>query len=303
MSATDRGIDRRLQRFCRDEGLRTRVYPDALFLTPAREVDEWFAAHATARMEDFYRWQRRRTGILMDGSAPPASDGTSTQTTANRFPAAASMFRRSPRPSTTTSPEPTIAEVAARFADSPGDPSEFWLPVTPDAAREWLEDFTAHRLPLFGRYEDAMAADEPFLFHSVLSPLLNIGLLEVDEVVQSALASDAHVPLASLEGFVRQVIGWREYMRGAYRAMPALDRREPLRPRRGGSSRGGTPAAASRTNCPYRCAPCSSGCTGGGMRITSSGSWSSATGSSCRATTRVRCTTGSRPSSSTRTSG
>ncbi|MGZ8805179.1 MAG: cryptochrome/photolyase family protein, partial [Microbacterium sp.] len=116
----------------------------------------------------------------------------------------------------------TIAEVVERFADAPGNASEFWLPVTHDGARAWLEDFTAHRLPLFGRYEDAMAADEPFLFHSVRCPLLNIGLLEVDEVVQSALAARDRVPLASLEGFVRQLIGWREYMRGAYRAMPDL---------------------------------------------------------------------------------
>jgi deoxyribodipyrimidine photolyase-related protein len=115
-----------------------------------------------------------------------------------------------------------IAEVAARFPDHPGDAAGFWLPVTPAGAREWLDSFVRDRLPLFGRYEDAMAPGEAFLFHSVLSPLINIGLLAVDEVVEAALAGDG-VPLSSLEGFLRQIVGWREYMRGMYRAHPELE--------------------------------------------------------------------------------
>ncbi|MGR9927070.1 hypothetical protein ACUOGQ_26665, partial [Escherichia coli] len=86
----------------------------------------------------------------------------------------------------------------------------------------WLDVFVAERLGDFGRYEDAMKADEPFLFHAVISPMLNIGLLTVGEVIAAVTRTAA--PLASLEGFVRQVIGWREYMRGMYRAHPKLER-------------------------------------------------------------------------------
>ena len=222
MSATDRGIDRRLLRFCREEGVRTRVYPDRLFLTPAADVDEWFGAHANARMEDFYRWQRRRTGILMDGARPAGGRWNFDADNREPLPRGGIQVPPVPTPEQDDITRGVIAEVVHRFPDAPGDPETFWLPVTPDAAREWLEDFVTHRLASFGRYEDAMAADEAFLFHSVLSPLLNIGLLTVDEVVAAALAAQETVPLASLEGFVRQVIGWREYMRGAYRAMPAL---------------------------------------------------------------------------------
>jgi len=223
MSATDRGIDARLLRFCRTEGLRTRIYPDGLFLTPAPVIDEWFAAAPpSARMEDFYRWQRRRTGILMDGTAPAGK----------RWNFDADNREPLPREGIDVPPIPvlahdeltrqTIAEVAERFPHAPGDPDDFWLPVTPDAARAWLDDFVENRLALFGRYEDAMAAREPFLFHSVNSALLNIGLLRVEQVVEAALDARDRVPLASLEGFLRQVIGWREYMRGAYRATPEL---------------------------------------------------------------------------------
>lgn len=222
MSATDRGVDRRLLRFCREEGLHTRIYPDGLFLTPAPDLDEWFAAHSTARMEDFYRWQRRRTGILMDGSQPVGRRWNFDADNREPLPRDGIAVPAPPVAERDDITSAVIAEVTERFADAPGDPAEFWLPVTPDAARAWLEDFVAHRLASFGRYEDAMAADEPFLFHSVISPLMNIGLLTVDEVVATALEARDAVPLASLEGFVRQVIGWREYMRGAYRAMPAL---------------------------------------------------------------------------------
>lgn len=221
MSVTDRGIDRRLRAFCERESLHTRVYPDALFLTPTRELDEWFAGHASARMEDFYRWQRRRTGILMDGSQPAGKRWNFDADNREPLPKGGIDVPPPPVPAHDEITRGVIAEVAERFPDAPGDPAEFWLPVTTDAARDWLEDFVAQRLERFGRYEDAMAADEPFLFHSLVSPLLNIGLLTVDEVV-AAVAAHPEAPLASREGFIRQVIGWREYMRGAYRAMPAL---------------------------------------------------------------------------------
>lgn len=221
MSATDRGVDRRLLRFCEQESLHTRVYPDALFLTPARDLDEWFTGHAAARMEDFYRWQRRRTGILMDGAQPVGKRWNFDADNREPLPKGGIDVPAPLLPEHDDITRDVIAEVARRFPDAPGDAAEFWLPVTPDAARRWLDDFVSRRLELFGRYEDAMAAEEPFLFHSLLSPLLNIGLLTVDEVVDAVLAHP-DAPLASLEGFIRQVIGWREYMRGAYRAMPEL---------------------------------------------------------------------------------
>jgi deoxyribodipyrimidine photolyase-related protein len=222
MSATDRDVDARLRRICADEGVATRVYADELFLTPADHVDRWFAEHPGARMEDFYRWQRRRTGILMDGSSPVGRRWNFDADNREPLPRTGIAVPALPGVPRDEIVRGAIAETRATFGDHPGDPEDFWLPVTPEQARSWLTAFVRDRLASFGRYEDAMKADEPFLFHSVLSPLLNVGLLRVEEVVDAATAHAGDVPLASLEGFIRQIIGWREYMRGAYRAWPAL---------------------------------------------------------------------------------
>ncbi|MDX5400738.1 MAG: cryptochrome/photolyase family protein, partial [Actinomycetes bacterium] len=222
MSATDRGVDARLARLCRAEGVATAVHPDALFLTPAADLDDWFAGHPSTPMEDFYRWQRRRTGILMEGDAPAGGRWNFDADNRQPLPRGGLTIPPLPIPEPDDITRAVMEEVARRFPDHPGDAADFWLPVRPDGARAWLADFVARRLASFGPYEDAMAAGEPFLFHSVLSPLLNVGLLTVAEILDAILAAPDAVPLASLEGFVRQVIGWREYMRGAYRAVPGL---------------------------------------------------------------------------------
>ncbi|MCC4907548.1 cryptochrome/photolyase family protein [Microbacterium sp. cx-59] len=223
MSATDRGVDERIHALCARLGLRSRVYPDALFLTPAEASDEWFAAHPTPVMETFVRWQRHRTGILMDGEQPVGGRWNFDADNRHPLPKRGVTVPALPFPSPDPITAGVIAEVNERFADHPGDAAQFWLPVTPDAARQWLDTFIAERFRDFGRYEDAMSRDQPFLFHSVISPMLNIGLLTVDEVITAATTAGDDVPLASVEGFVRQIIGWREYMRGMYRAHPELD--------------------------------------------------------------------------------
>lgn len=222
MSATDRGVDDRIARICEDHGVDTDIVPDALFLTPEDELDAWFAAHPTPLMEDFSRWQRRRTGILMDGGVPAGRRWNFDADNRKPLPKKGVEIPALPAPEHDEITAAVIAEVDERFPGHPGRAADFWLPVTPAASRHWLDVFVAERLHDFGRYEDAMKADEPFLFHAVISPMLNIGLLTVDEVIAAVTRTDA--PLASVEGFVRQVIGWREYMRGMYRAHPKLER-------------------------------------------------------------------------------
>ena len=223
MSATDRGVDRRIDALCARLGLRTRVYPDALFLTAAETADEWFAAHPTPVMEDFYRWQRHRTRILMDGEKPAGGRWNFDADNRHPLPKRGVAVPPLPAPAHDSITAGVIEEVNARFGHHPGDASGFWLPVTPEDARHWLRAFIDERFRDFGRFEDAMSRDQPFLFHSVISPMLNIGLLTVDEVVEAATSTGDDVPIASVEGFVRQIIGWREYLRGMYRAHPELD--------------------------------------------------------------------------------
>jgi deoxyribodipyrimidine photolyase-related protein len=110
-----------------------------------------------------------------------------------------------------------IELVRREFKDHPGDAGEFCWPTTRSQAREWLDDFVANRLDSFGPFEDAISSRSVTVFHSVLSPCLNLGLLTPREVIDAALTRIDEVPMQSLEGFVRQVIGWREFVRGVYR--------------------------------------------------------------------------------------
>jgi len=108
--------------------------------------------------------------------------------------------------------------VAERFANHPGNLDRVWVPTTHTQAERWLDTFLAERFRDFGTYEDALPRRSSFVFHSGLSPLLNVGLLTPDQVLDRALAYGAEhtVPINSVEGFVRQILGWREFVRGVY---------------------------------------------------------------------------------------
>jgi deoxyribodipyrimidine photolyase-related protein len=111
-----------------------------------------------------------------------------------------------------------LALVADRFGDHPGSLENFDWPVTPQQAREALGDFIRHRLPAFGTYQDAMWMGEPYLYHSRLSSALNLKLLDPREAIQAAERAfrQGNAPLNAVEGFIRQILGWREYVRGVY---------------------------------------------------------------------------------------
>jgi deoxyribodipyrimidine photolyase-related protein len=213
------------------------------FLTTRDQVDSWFGNHA-ARMHDFYLWQRRRLGILLDGDGGPVG-GTWSFDAKNRKrlpkgyePPVVRRFadhpglraddggldldglRNDADPTNGQDPavRDAIAWVLSDFPDNPGDPRTFAWPTSHDEAREHLAEFVRERLADFGPYEDAISATHPFLNHGLLTASLNVGLLTPEEILEAVFerAGD-DVPLASLEGFVRQIIGWREYMRATYR--------------------------------------------------------------------------------------
>ncbi|MGJ5180658.1 cryptochrome/photolyase family protein [Bradyrhizobium oligotrophicum] len=189
---------------------------DRHFLCTADEFDAFTERHPRPIMETFYRAMRRKTGLLIDESGRPVG-GSWNYDAENRkgfgrsrppIPAA-----RSYQPDAIT--RDVIKLVAARFANSPGRLDRFDLPVSRVDALTELSDFVAWRLSLFGTYQDAMLSDEPFLYHSRLSGVLNLHMLDPREVVEAALAN-RNAPLNALEGFVRQIIGWREFVRGIY---------------------------------------------------------------------------------------
>ena len=198
-------------------GLPVEIVEDDRFLASRAEFKAWAAARKSLTMEYFYREMRRSTGLLMDGDQP--AGGRWNYDAENRKPAPRGLNFPAPArfaPDETT--RAVMALVARRFADHFGDLEPFGFPVTRAQALESLDHFTAVSLPSFGDYQDAMVAGQELLYHSLLSPLLNSGLLTPREVCDAAQAAydRGEAPLNAVEGFIRQIIGWREYVRGLY---------------------------------------------------------------------------------------
>ena len=160
-----------------------------------------------------------------DPSAKPEGGAWSFDTENRRTPPLGHHFRAPLAFAPDDITRAVIAEVAERFPDNPGDLAGFTWPVTRAAALASLTDFAEHRLPEFGPYEDALVGGERVLAHSLLSVPLNLGLITAEEACVTVLAAGVRtdMPLASVEGFIRQILGWREFMRHIYRReMPGL---------------------------------------------------------------------------------
>jgi deoxyribodipyrimidine photolyase-related protein len=211
-------LERRLQRACAALGVELEVLPTPMFLTPLDWANEVLPAKPPYRMASFYTAQRKRLGVLVEDDKPVGGAWSFDVENRKKWP------RNRVPPAAPQAPgnafvEEATAYVARRFPDHPGALTPFTYAVTPEDAAAWLDQFLAERLEAFGTYEDAMGPDLAVLHHSVLTPMLNIGLLTPDQVLQRTLAQAQQraVPLNDLEGFIRQVIGWREFMMVMYR--------------------------------------------------------------------------------------
>lgn len=211
-------------------GLPVDVRPDTRFIASRSEFDTWAAGRSTLRMEYFYREMRRKTGLLMDGSKP--AGGQWNFDAENRKPATGRLLMPRPHhvaPDAVT--QEVIDLVATRFADNFGDLEPFWFATTRAGAETARDHFLGTALADFGDYQDAMLTGERFLYHAVLSLYLNVGLLDALDLCRRAEAvwRAGKAPLNAVEGFIRQIIGWREYVRGIYwREMPGYTERNAL---------------------------------------------------------------------------
>ena len=211
-------------------GKPVEVRADHRFFASHARFAQWTQGRQTWRMEHFYREMRREHAILMEGDQP--SGGKWNLDSENRKALPVSMHlpdRRRFVPDETT--QEVMALVEKRFGDHFGGLVDFGWPVNRYDALLALEDFIANGLTCFGDYQDAMKSRAPFLFHSLLAPALNLGLLSPLEVCKAAEAAwrSGAAPLNAVEGFVRQILGWREYVRGVYWAlMPEYENRNEL---------------------------------------------------------------------------
>lgn len=224
-------VQRAIERWRHQFGLPVDIVEDDRFFCPILDFQTWAQDRNTLVMEYFYREMRRKTGLLMDGEDPEG--GVWNLDKQNRKPPRKGAAYPHPM---RFAPDAVTREVLDlvehRFADHFGSLEAFQLPVTAGEAKRALGHFVRTGLPDFGTWQDAMVEGERFLFHSWLSPALNCGLLTAAEVCAAVAEAYAagDVPLNSAEGFIRQILGWREYMRGIYwLEMPELGRANALR--------------------------------------------------------------------------
>ncbi|MFN0182017.1 MAG: cryptochrome/photolyase family protein [Gemmatimonadales bacterium] len=192
------------------------VLDDPFFLTDASALRDFAAGKKRLFFTPFYIAQRKRLGLMLAKDGLPVG-GQWSFDPANRKRLPKGLPVPAVRP-----PREDQSVVEARryvrthFPDAIGSDEEFGYPTDHAGAAAWLATFVQERLAAFGDYEDAISTTDRVLFHSVLTPMLNVGLLSPRQVIDAALAQSGRVPLNSLEGFVRQVIGWREFVRLVY---------------------------------------------------------------------------------------
>ncbi len=213
----DDWLDSRLRTTLRGLGIDPVVEDSPGFITSRTELELYFSSNGW-RMQNFYEWQRKRLGLLIDSDGGPVGGKWSFDADNRRRLPRNLAIPPMPEVDRTRHVAEAITWVNRYFHRNPGSTEEFNWPVTHQQASAALEAFLLDRFDLFGPYEDAIAAGESYLFHSALSSSLNVGLLTPTEVIDIALdhAARRGTSIASVEGFVRQIIGWREYMRSAY---------------------------------------------------------------------------------------
>ncbi len=213
-------VQQEIEQTANAAGIQLEVLDDRHFFSTPDEFAEHAKGRKQLRLEFFYRELRRKHSILVDDDGSPIG-GKWNYDTDNRQSFSKSGPGDVPAPPTFRANGPTkgvLQLVAERFPGHPGSLEHFSWPTTPRHAMRALDDFIEHRLPHFGMYQDALWTNEPYLYHSLLSSSLNLKLLNPRSVVAAAEEAyhTGHAPLESVEGFIRQVLGWREYVRGIY---------------------------------------------------------------------------------------
>ena len=197
--------------------LKVTLLEDDRFIASHKEFEDWAEGRKALRMEYFYRDMRRKTGLMMEGDQPAGDKWNYDHD--NRKPAPDDVDFGGPMRFT---PDETVEAVLdlveRRFGNHFGDLRPFWFATDQGQARRALSHFVKHALPKFGDFQDAMLAENRFLYHAVVGLYINIGLLDPLEVCQAVEQAwkDGDAPTNAAEGFIRQIIGWREYVRGIY---------------------------------------------------------------------------------------
>lgn len=220
MDPVDFVLKKRLNRFASTfPTVDLQYFESSSFLNSFQQNTEYRSGKKRWFMADFYKWQRRRLNVLMEDDEP--AGGKWSYDEANRKKVPKKLISEIPDIPNVKRDDIDLAArdyVNQHFAENPGCLEQLIYPTSHSASTRWLKQFLESRFQNFGDYEDAIVEGESWLWHSVLTPMLNIGLLTPQQILKATLThcNKHDIPINSVEGFIRQVIGWREFMRATY---------------------------------------------------------------------------------------
>jgi deoxyribodipyrimidine photolyase-related protein len=219
IDVTDNWLMKKIKSACAKNAINIAISDNPNFLNTTKEVAAYFNQRKTYFQTDFYTWQRKQRNILLEENGKPLG-GKWTYDAENRakFPKK-EIVPKLPIPKENTFIVEAKAYVQKHFPNNYGEgSSENLFAIDFENAEKWLQSFLEDRFEKFGVYEDAIVTKENVLYHSVISPMLNIGLLLPQQIIDAALviAKRKNIPLNSLEGFIRQIMGWREFIKIVY---------------------------------------------------------------------------------------
>ncbi len=211
----DKFFSEEVEKFCKNNKIELEVHKSPMFLVSREEFSEYNKSVKKPFMKTFYEGLRRSRGILMDDDGGPVGGQFSfDKENRKKIPKKSQVIQTDIKPKSDETIEEVVVEVEKLFGKHPGESSLFWMATSRKEALRELDTFLKDRFGLFGDYEDAIDLRDPFLYHSVLSPYINIGFITPEELIEKVVNAD--VPMNSKEGFIRQVLGWREFVRGIY---------------------------------------------------------------------------------------
>ncbi len=211
----DKFFEKKISSLCKKNKIEWTFIQSPMFLNSRDEFKNYLSKTKKPFMANFYKIARAKTDILMDNNKPKGGKWSFDEDNRKKLPKDIKI------PEMITAIETKHTKVLKQqvnniFKNHPGEVDNFWLPTTYDDAVKWLDYFIMKKFNLFGDYEDAVDTNNNFLFHSALSPMINLGLLTPELIIERVKKVETKIKINSYEGYVRQIIGWREFIRGIY---------------------------------------------------------------------------------------
>ena len=211
----DKFFEKKISTLCKKNKIKLTFIQSPMFLNSRDEFKNYLSKTKKPFMANFYKIARAKTDILMENNKPKGGKWSFDEDNRKKLPKDIKI----PEMITAKETKHTKAlkqQINTIFKNHPGQVDNFWLPTTYDDAVKWLDYFIIKKFNLFGDYEDAVDTNNNFLFHSVLSPMINLGLLTPELIIERVRKVENKIKINSYEGYIRQIIGWREFIRGIY---------------------------------------------------------------------------------------